>query len=165
MKPVIYPASQNPKVPEATQLFRHITPIQIRFNDIDILGHINNNAYLEYMDLGKTSYFNAIKPNPIDWKTINVVIVNVNCNFYSPGYLKEPIAVLTTITSISQRSLKLEQRVINTETGDVKCIGTSIMAGFDPTTAQGSEIDQQWIDAICQYEESNIFTPTQNSQI
>ena len=41
MKPVIYPASQNPKVPEATQLFRHITPIQIRFNDIDILGHIN----------------------------------------------------------------------------------------------------------------------------
>ena len=119
MKPVIYPASQNPKVPEATQLFRHITPIQIRFNDIDILGHINNNAYLEYMDLGKTSYFNAIKPNPIDWKTINVVIVNVNCNFYSPGYLKEPIAVLTTITSISQRSLKLEQRVINTETGDV----------------------------------------------
>ena len=109
------------------------------------------------MDLGKTSYFNSVKADLIDWKFINVVVVNINCNFYSPGYINEPIAVLTTITSISQRSLKMEQRVINTETGDVKCAGTTIMAGFDPTTAQGAEIDPEWVKAICSYEERDMF--------
>ena len=157
MQPISYPASKNPRVPEATQPFRHITNIQIRFNDVDMIGHINNNAFLEFMDLGKTSYFNAVKADLIDWKFINVVVVNINCNFYSPGYINEPIAVLTTITSISQRSLKMEQRVINTETGDVKCVGTTIMAGFDPTTAQGAEIDPEWVKAICSYEERDMF--------
>ena len=160
MKPISYPSSTNPRVPEVTQPFRHITPIQIRFNDIDMIGHINNNAYLEYMDLGKTAYFNAIKPELVNWKHINVVIVNINCDFYSPGYIKEPIAVLTTITSISQRSLKLEQRIINVETGDVKCVGRTVMAGFDPTTAQGAEIDSEWVKAIYTYEERDMFVPS-----
>lgn len=160
MSPITYPASTNPRVPEAAQPFRHVTPIQIRFNDIDMIGHINNNAYLEYMDLGKTAYFNAIKPDLVDWKHINVVIVNINCDFFSPGYIKEPIAVLTTVTSISQRSVKLEQRIINMETGDVKCIGHTVMAGFDPKTAQGAEIDSEWVKAICDFEERNIFVPS-----
>ena len=160
MKPVIYPQSQNPKVPQAGFAFRHCTPIQIRFNDIDMIGHINNNAYLEYMDLGKTSYFNTIKPDLVNWKHINVVIVNINCNFYSPGYIKEHIAVLTSISSISNKSLKMEQRVINIDTGDVKCIATSIMAGFDPSTAQGAPIDPEWINAISQFEERNLFIPS-----
>jgi acyl-CoA thioester hydrolase len=162
MDPIIYPPSQNEKVPEALYPFRHITPIQIRFNDIDMIGHINNNAYLEFMDIGKTSYFNAIKPNLVNWKTINVVIVNINCNFFSPGYINEPISVLTTVTSISQRSLKLEQRIINTKTGDVKCVGNSVMVGFDPTTAQGAHIDPEWIKAICSYEEREMFVASHN---
>ena len=62
MEAITYPDSTNPRVPQASQPFRHVTPIQIRFNDIDVIGHINNNAYLEYMDLGKTAYFNAVKP-------------------------------------------------------------------------------------------------------
>lgn len=162
MTPITYPASTNPRVPEATQPFRHVTPIQIRFNDIDMIGHINNNAYLEYMDLGKTAYFNAIKPDLVNWKHINVVIVNINCDFFSPGYIKEPIAVLTTVTSISQRSVKLEQRIINMETGDVKCIGRTVMAGFDPKTAQGAEIDPEWVKVICSYEERELFTPSKS---
>ncbi len=157
MTPISYPASSNPRVPEASQPYRHMTPIQIRFNDIDMIGHINNNAYLEYMDIGKTAYFNAVKPELVNWKNINVVIVNINCDFFSPGYIKEPIAVLTTATSISPRSLKLEQRVINIETGDVKCIGRTIMAGFDPITAQGAEIDMEWVKAISLFEERDLF--------
>lgn len=158
MNPIEYPASQNPRVPEASQPYRHITPVQLRFNDIDMLGHINNNAYLEFMDLGKTSYFNTVKPELVNWKNINAVIVNINCDFFSPGYIKESLAVLTTVTSISQRSLKMEQRIINVETGDVKCIGRTVMAGFDPKTAQGAPIDSEWVKAICKHEEKELFT-------
>ena len=157
MNPIEYPASQNPRVPEASQPYRHITPVQLRFNDIDMLGHINNNAYLEFMDLGKTSYFNTVKPELVNWKNINAVIVNINCDFFSPGYIKESLAVLTTVTSISQRSLKMEQRIINVETGDVKCIGRTVMAGFDPKTAQGAPIDSECVKAICKHEEKELF--------
>lgn len=37
--------------------YRHHQPIQLRFNDIDMLGHVNNTLYFEYMDMAKTRYF------------------------------------------------------------------------------------------------------------
>ena len=38
----------------------HNTPIQIRFNDIDQLGHATNSVYQQYFDLGKMAYFDHV---------------------------------------------------------------------------------------------------------
>ena len=48
--------SKNPRTPEVEFEFRHRQPVQIRFNDIDIFGHLNNSVYLQFMDLGKAEY-------------------------------------------------------------------------------------------------------------
>ena len=45
---------------EITTPFRHSIPVQLRFNDIDILGHLNNSVYFTLFDLGKTRYFEAV---------------------------------------------------------------------------------------------------------
>ena len=31
--------------------FRHTLPLQIRFNDVDTLGHVNNTVYFSFYDL------------------------------------------------------------------------------------------------------------------
>ena len=153
--PIILPQCQNPKVPEATQFFYHSQELQLRFNDIDIVGHLNNSIYFQFMDLGKTSYFQAIMPEKVKWNDVPVVIVNVNCNFYSPTYLDEKIVCLTATTRISERSLQLEQRIVNPATGDVKCVATCVMAGFDVKTAKGAPIDEIWAEAIKKFEGMN----------
>ena len=33
---------------EESPAFRHSIPVQMRFNDIDVLGHINNSVYFSY---------------------------------------------------------------------------------------------------------------------
>ena len=35
---------------EPQAVFRHSLPVQIRFNDVDRYGHVNNNAYFAYYD-------------------------------------------------------------------------------------------------------------------
>ena len=37
--------------------FNHTLPIQLRFNDVDKFGHVNNTVYFSFYDLGKTEYF------------------------------------------------------------------------------------------------------------
>jgi acyl-CoA thioesterase FadM len=44
--------------------FRHCTPLQLRFNDVDVLGHVNNEMYFAYMDLGKMRYFQDMSTIP-----------------------------------------------------------------------------------------------------
>lgn len=146
------PQSPNPKVPPLAHPFRVMTPVQTRFNDIDILGHINNAVYFQFLDLGKIEYFKTVLPDKFNLNNIYVVIVNVNCNFFSPGFLEEELAVYTACIRISRRSLTLEQRIINTRTGDVKCVAETVMAGFDPATNKGLELDNEWADEMAEFE-------------
>ena len=37
--------------------FRHTLPLQLRFNDIDLLGHVNNSVYFFFLRLGESPLF------------------------------------------------------------------------------------------------------------
>jgi acyl-CoA thioester hydrolase len=47
--------------------FRHSVPVQIRFADIDVNGHVNNVVFQHYFDLAKVGYFNTILGEDINW--------------------------------------------------------------------------------------------------
>ena len=52
--------------PTETPIFHHTLPLQLRFNDVDLLGHVNNSVYFAFYDLGKSRYFEAVKAQNID---------------------------------------------------------------------------------------------------
>ena len=131
------------------QTFKHEIPLQLRFNDIDILGHLNNSVYFNFFDLGKSRYFEAVRGEKLDWRSADVVIASIQ----APVFYNEPIAVQTAVTEIGNKSFKMLQRIINTRTGQIKCNCTSIMVGFDITTIQSKEISQEWKEDIMAYEE------------
>lgn len=138
----------SPYVPLPAYPMRHSVPVQIRFSDIDILGHVNNNAYLSYLDLGKTRYMTDVLPQGDTLNNVNAVIANINISFTGPTYFHDKIEVVTCVSSISDRSLVMEQRVICPDTADVRCIATTVLVGFDAATATSAPISPGWINAI-----------------
>ena len=94
-------------------IFKHTLPVQLRFNDIDALGHVNNSIYFTFYDLGKARYFEEVKRSPINWNDADLVIANINANFLLPVFMHEKIAVQTATISIGNKSLKVAQRIIN----------------------------------------------------
>ncbi len=158
-KPLNYLPSDNPRVPEPEHPFRHCTDVQTRFSDIDILGHLNNNAYFSMFDLAKIKYLQATAPDKYKGSLqVKAVVVHIDCDFYTPAYFGEPLQVWTTIGCCSQRSFTLEQRMINPETGQTKCISHTVMAGFDPESRQGIQLDPDWIAAAEKWEERSLAT-------
>ena len=149
-------SSSNPRVPVPEFPFRHEVPLQIRFNDIDLLGHLNNAVYIQFVDLGKSRSFQDVMPEGVDWRHINIVVANINCDFFAPTYITEPIAVLTTITHMGEKSFALEQRIVNSDNGEVKCIAKTIMVGFDMTTGKSAPIDPKWVEALERYEQRKL---------
>lgn len=152
MKHPSYLHSDNPRVPAAKHPFVHCQSIQMRFNDLDMFGHVNNNVYLSYMDLAKINYFRSINPYKDRHTKVDAVVVHIDTDFYSPSYFGDELEVWTAVTCISKRSFHLEQRVVNATTGETKCIGRTVMAGFDIETATSKPLDPMWVDAIEAYE-------------
>lgn len=146
------PDCKNEKVPAPSCEFNHRMSMQVRFNDIDILGHINNSTYLAFFDLAKADYFTKSTSARVEIGGVSLAIVNINCSFYSPGYFNEPLEAVTAVTRISRRSVTMEQRLFNPESGDVKCTATTILVGFDPSSATGIEIPQDYVECLEAFE-------------
>lgn len=146
------PECKNEKVPAPSCQFKHRMSMQVRFNDIDILGHINNSTYLAFFDLAKADYFTKATSARVEIGGVSLAIVNINCNFYSPGYFNEPLDAVTAVTRISRRSVTMEQRLYNSESGDVKCTATTILVGFDASSATGIEIPQEYVERLEAFE-------------
>lgn len=140
------------QAPESDFTYPHSLRLQTRFTDCDMLGHINNNTYLSYLDLGKARYFEAALGPLFDFGNITVAIVNININFYEQAFFTEPLDVVTRVAAIGNKSLTLEQRVVNPDTGRTKCMASTVMTSFDPATARSTPLLPEWIEAIEAYE-------------
>lgn len=140
------------KAPAPKHPLRHITPVQIRFNDIDILGHLNNAVYLQFLDLAKAAYFRDVLAEMFDFNAIELVIVHIDIDFYSPSFIDTPLQVLTAVTRIGDRSLTVEQRVVSADTAEVKCVASTVLAGYDHATHASAPISPAWRSRISAYE-------------
>ncbi len=135
--------------------FHHSLPIQLRFNDVDKYGHVNNTVYFSFYDLGKSEYLKTIRPE-LDEEQEGVVIVHIETDFLAQIKASEPIAVETATTAIGTKSFDLVQRAVNTATGEVKCICRSVLVAFDVKLGQSKPLDEAWIEAICRFEGRNL---------
>lgn len=161
-----YLRSDSERVPKTDFPFRHCLPVQTRFSDIDVLGHLNNNVYLTFMDLAKIDYFTAIDPSiNHSLKNIDMVVVHIDCDFIAPSYFGEQLEVWTAVTRISAHSVTLEQRIINAATSQTKCVGRTVMAGFDPATAKGAPINPAWTEAAERFEQRKLRVKPDKPQI
>ena len=140
--------------------FRHHLPLQMRFNDIDMLGHLNNSVYLTFMDLGKARYFEAVNGGqPVDISKMGIVIVNINANFCIPTFFNETIEVETAAVAIGDKSITLEQRIYSVPGRQVKCSCRTVMAGFDIHTNTSVPISEEWVRKFEAFEGRTLRKP------
>ena len=132
--------------------FRCATPVQLRFNDLDTLGHVNNSVYFQLFDLGKTDYFTRVNGAPLDWEQVPIMLVNVNCDFMAQTRYGEPLEVLTRLDRVGNTSITLMQALRNKDTGEVKCACRSVSAYLDLATLQPTPVPERWREALARFE-------------
>lgn len=132
------------------EAFTHATDVQIRFNDIDILGHLNNTVYLSFYDTGKAWFFEHIMRNEggMDWRRVESVIANVDCAYAAPIFFGEQIQVLTRCMALHDKSFRIQQVLVEKHTRQVKSACETVMVSFDPATQQSKDIPQRWRRAL-----------------
>lgn len=134
------------------ETFKATLPVQIRFNDIDALGHINNNIYFSFFDLGKTNYFDVIRPTAVSWTEGLIVVAHINVDFLSPIYYKESIAVDTKVIRLGDKSGVFLQQIRNIKNDEIKCRCESTFVTYNADTQSSMHIPDVWRKAISKYE-------------
>lgn len=126
----------------------HREAVQIRFSDYDTFGHINNNAYMAYLDLGKSEMLCELMGRRCTPDEFSAAVVNVNVDFLMPTVVGEGLEVQTGVIRIGEKSFTIYQRVVNPLTGAVKVQAHSVLAGFDIKTQSGAPLRHDLIDML-----------------
>lgn len=117
----------------------HRLDLQIRFNDIDQMGHVNNAVIMEFFDLGKDRFFRA-RGLPPEEGDFTVMVVHYEVDFRSQIRKSDAIAVETKVERIGNKSLTVLQRIVEQGTGRLCAECRTVMAGYRRSTAASDVI-------------------------
>lgn len=134
----------NPHDLPSPDIFTNRLPIQVRFSDVDVIGHVNNIIFFAYYDTGKAAFMTELLGRKISWKEVDTVVANVDCAFIAPIFYGENIEVLTTCVDMHDKSFKLLQMLRNGDTGEVKSVCETVMVSFDPDTQKAAPLSEAW---------------------
>lgn len=124
---------------------------QLRFNDIDILGHLNNTVYFSLYDLGKAKYMEEAglrEPGP---KAPTSVIADVHCSYFQPVHYGDEIYIETSCSEIGDKHFTLDQEMVD-DKGEVRSRCRTVMVYIDPATGKAASLPQDYRDKIHKFE-------------
>jgi acyl-CoA thioester hydrolase len=121
----------------------HTIPVQIRFSDIDGVGHVNNVVYGQYFDIGRLAYFNAVL-GETHWNQGKImVLVHTEADYLVPTFLNDKIRVHTSVIAVGNKSVTMEQEIVGAD-NIVRVKGRSVLSTYDFDTHKSFPLPDDW---------------------
>lgn len=132
----------------------YTTPIQLRFNDIDQMGHVNNAVIMEYFDLGKSLYFKAAGvPVTPDEGDFCVMIVHYELSFKKQIRYHDTVEVQTCVSRWGNKSFDLTQLCLCN--GEVAVEGKIVMSGYSRSAHAAAPIPEEIKEMVARFDEEH----------
>jgi len=115
--------------------------IQVRFSDIDVMGHVNNAVYLSYFDMARVIFFSKLLGEQWDWKKDGVLLRKNEIEYIKPVLLHEQPEIFIYTNKIGNKSFELGYE-LKVE-GEIRTTGSSVLVSFDSTKMITKELPQK----------------------
>ncbi len=134
--------------------YKHTTTIQIRFKDVDKLGHVNNANHLTYFETARIAYFNDVFRQQINWQQISLILAKSEITYKHPIVLEDNLTCYSKINKIGTKSFEMEYLLVsNNATGNALCaFGKCTLVCYNYIAKQTINIPNEWLNSIKNYE-------------
>lgn len=119
----------------------HPAKIQVRYVDLDVLGHVNNSVYFSYFEMARVQYFGQVLGKDWDWETNGVILVKNWAEYIKPVFLADQPEITIYVDKIGSKSFDLSYEL---KVNNVLCTtGGSTMVAFDAKSNKTIEIPEE----------------------
>jgi acyl-CoA thioester hydrolase len=135
--------------------FKHKTPIQLRFKDGDIMGHVNNANHLTYIELARIKYFEDVVGSDASWsQQQGIILAHVSIDYKQPLYVRDQVFVYTRCSKLGKKSLELSWVIVRDKKGIEETIaqGIAVLVCYDYTENKPTEVPEIQKQKIEQFE-------------
>jgi len=124
--------------------FRHSTPVQIRFSDCDLLGHVNNAVYQQFFDYARLQYFRKVLAAELDLRKYAVMVATITIDYLSPIPLDDEIEIYTRIDTIGNKSIGMVQQVYSKKNNEIRASNKAVLVCFSTEKKTTISLPDTW---------------------
>ena len=84
--------------------------IEVPYGDIDAMGHLNNVAYLRYLEWARSKYWLAMRGTDDFWK-IDFVVARSEIDYRSSAHMGEILTIEVRVSRLGNSSFDFSYRV------------------------------------------------------
>ena len=118
----------------------YVTSFDVRFRDLDSMGHVNNAVYATYLEHARIKYYESLLD--ISLVDVDTVIVHLEIDYIKSLQLGETVEVSLSISSIGTSSVTMEYVLTN---GSEKvATAKTVQVLLDGKTGTSTPIPPDW---------------------
>ncbi len=126
--------------------------IEVRFADIDAMGHVNNAVYLSYFEQARMAWFAELIGGEWNLERDGIVLARNEIDYIEPVLLNDQVRIQTSCIKVGQSSIVLAYEVFRLPAGVEKerlCSkGLSVLVCFDYSTGTKREVPELWRERL-----------------
>ena len=117
--------------------FRHVE--QVRFRDLDALGHVNNAVFLTYFESARIAYWlHATRRQGLG--ALDMILARVEVDYRSPLGYGESVEISVGCTSMGRSSFVLEGDMHERGSGRLVAESRKVLVHYDYATGRSSPL-------------------------
>jgi acyl-CoA thioester hydrolase len=125
--------------------------IDVRFRDIDSMGHVNNAVFFTYFEEGRKAFlhtlFNIMHP-----EDYNFILAHISCDFLRPVKLDDSIMLQLWVGEIGEKRFDLKYSLVNSsDESIIYAKGQSVQVFFDYKKNKTAPISKYFMEKISNY--------------
>ena len=121
--------------------------IEVRFRDIDSMGHVNNAVYLSYFEQSRMAWFKELVGFEWNWIDAGILVARHEIDYKAPISLNDEITISTWCESMGNSSLVMAYEIMKGE-NILSTQGKTVIVCFDYNKQSTCPIPAEWRDKI-----------------
>ena len=126
----------------------YTTTVDVRYQDHDEMGHVNNATYVTYMEEARTKYFRNELGVPAD--ELSMVVAHLEVDFLRSVQYVDEVEVGVSVTDVGESSFTMAYEVRDDE--GVAVEGETVQVVLDPETGTSTPVPDAWRASIRELE-------------
>jgi acyl-CoA thioester hydrolase len=127
--------------------YPYTTEVDVRFRDLDMMGHVNNAVYATYLEEARVAYYDDVLSVAAD--ELGFVLANLEIEYRRPIHHGEEVRIGLSTAGISDRSMTTEYLL--EADGDAAATAESVQVSVDEN-GNPTEVPDDWRKEIEGYE-------------
>ena len=134
--------------------FKFLTPVQVRYVETDMQGHVFFGHYFTYFDAGLIEYLKAVgyKYNDFLNDGMDFFYVKADCEYKGRAFFDETLHVHARVSNIGNTSFTFEFSVIEESSGRPIATGHIVAVAVDGKTGSPAGVPERFRKAVADFE-------------